>query len=258
MISYLVCFGLTVLAQSSGPTYSAAGLTNSASNVSGPLAPNTLASLYGTGLAYVKRGLTEEDLSGNRMPTSLPGTGVRVLINGQPANMVYVSPTQINLLIPSNLIPGSFKLRVVLDGRAGPEIPVLLEETSPELFQWEDQQAAATALDWSPITSEAPVAAGEIVTLYATGLGRTVPDLPANQTSRGGAELVRTADFRLYLDGVPTDPSNIFYVGLVPGFAGLYQITFKLPTVQSDQVEVRLGFDEPMSLPGIWLPCRLR
>ena len=207
-------------------------------------------------MAFVTRGLTDEDVRAGILPTTLTGTGVRVLIGGQPANLLYVSPNQINLLVPSNLIAGRFKLRVAINGRAGPEIPVVLEESVPQIFVWEGQQAAATALDWTTLTVDNPAWTGQVVTVFATGLGRTVPDLPANQLAPGPAEIARIADFRVYADGIALSPKDVLYAGLTPGFAGLYQVSFVLSFCSSDRVEIRLGFEEPKSLPGVWVPCR--
>jgi hypothetical protein len=112
------------------PIYSAESLVNSADNQSGWLAPNAIATLYGKNLAYGTKTLTASDIRGGVLPTVLPNTGVRVLVNGLPANPYYVSPTQINFLVPPNLLPGPSTVQVVIDGLAGPQVPVTL------FFSW--------------------------------------------------------------------------------------------------------------------------
>src|SRR5207302_7350226 len=97
----------------SAPVYSAESIVNAADNQTGTLAPNTIATVYGAGLAYGTRALTADDIRGGVLPTALPGTDVRVIIGGLPANLYYVSPTQINFLVPANLLPGKTTFKLV-------------------------------------------------------------------------------------------------------------------------------------------------
>src|SRR5580698_9042334 len=114
-------------ASGSGPYYTADSIANSAANVTGLYAPNTFVTIYGQNLAYTTRALSVSDISGDMLPTVLGTTGVRVLINNIPANIYYVSPTQVNLLIPTSLIPGPVTIQLVVDSVAGPAIPILLQ-----------------------------------------------------------------------------------------------------------------------------------
>ena len=71
------------------PSYSAASIVNAADNLAGPLAPNTIATIYGTGLAYGTKWLTADDIRAGLLPTVLPGTGVRIKVGGIPARLEY-------------------------------------------------------------------------------------------------------------------------------------------------------------------------
>src|SRR5882762_2389531 len=139
------------------PSYSAASIVNAADNLPGPLAPNTIATIYGTGLAYGTKWLTADDIRGGILPTVLPGTGVRILVGGVPANLYYVSPLQINFLVPPNLLPGGSGVQVVIDGMGGPVIPIQLAAAAPALFQLDAQNAVTTRDDGSAITPNKPV-----------------------------------------------------------------------------------------------------
>src|SRR5260370_14519924 len=66
---------LLAAALQAAPSYSAASIVNAADNLAGPLAPNTIATIYGTGLAYGTKWLTADDIRGGLLPTVLPGTG---------------------------------------------------------------------------------------------------------------------------------------------------------------------------------------
>lgn len=237
-----------------GPSYIAAGIVNAADNRPGPLAPNTLASLYGVRLSYVTAAMTPNDILGGVLPTVLPGTGVHVTVGNLPATIYYVSPDQINFLVPANLLPAASTVQVVLDGHSGPAVKIMLAATSPALFQLDAQNAVAVYPDGTVITPQAPAKPGEIILLYATGLGQTLPPVPYGQLFNQAAPLEQFADFQLVLDGVATDPGAVAYAGIAPGFAGLYQINLILPKSTQANPEIQIGFGKELSVSGIHLP----
>ena len=252
---FLIAVGLPVeplLAQA--PVYSSASLVNSADNQSGPLAPNTIATLYGQNLAWGTRTLTAGDLGGGVLPTMLPNTGVLVLVGGLPANPFYVSPTQINFLVPICLQAGTAILEVVVDGLAGPPIPVQIVAAAPALYQMDSQTVVATAASGAVLTASAPAHPGDLVILYATGLGQTAPAAVYGAVPRVAASLLRMPEFTVLLDGVHADPSLIAYAGIAPGFAGLYQVNVTLPAGTGPNPEIRIGYSDALSPAGIHLP----
>lgn len=109
-----------------GPNYSGASIVNAADNQTSWFAPNTIATMYGTGLAYTTKAVTATDIHNGLLPTVLPGTGVRILVGSLPAIIYFVSPTQINFLVPSYLRPGPTTIQVTLDGLAGPPVQMQL------------------------------------------------------------------------------------------------------------------------------------
>jgi uncharacterized protein (TIGR03437 family) len=235
------------------PSYAPAGLVNAASNAPGSLAPNTLATLYGKNLSFATRAVTPEDMRGNVLPTRLPQAGVTVLVDGIAAGLYFVSPEQVNFLIPANLRGGSRRLILNRDGVTGPEVELRLQDEAPELFADGQRFAAATRPDGGIVGAETPVRAGETIVLYATGLGRTAPEAIAGQIATGIAPLVNAAAFRLYVNGEPLETGRVFYVGLTPGFGGLYQINVRLPASLPTDPELRIGFATPLSQPGVRL-----
>src|SRR5579863_5701688 len=128
---------LTILgfAAGSNPYYIEASIANTAASIADFYAPNTFVTIYGVNLAYVTKAMTADDISGNTLPTALIGTGVRVLINQIPADIYYVSPSQINLLVPTLLIAGPATVQVEVDGLAGPPVTIMLRATAPSMFQ---------------------------------------------------------------------------------------------------------------------------
>ena len=132
----LACeLGADTIGAREAPAYSGASIVNAADNLVEPLAPNALATIYGKNLAYGIKSLSFDDIRGGVLPTALPGSGVRVLVGGLLANPFYVSPTQINFLLPPNLLPGDTNVQIVIDGWAGPIISVQIAAADPALFQ---------------------------------------------------------------------------------------------------------------------------
>jgi uncharacterized protein (TIGR03437 family) len=80
-------------------------LISGAANAEGgspAIAANTWVTIAGANLAPVgdARIWQGSDFVNNQMPTSLDG--VSVTVNGQPAYVYYISPTQVNILTPPN------------------------------------------------------------------------------------------------------------------------------------------------------------
>ncbi len=255
----VIAFGLTA-AESSGrreaPTYTAAGLVNAASSQPGALAPNTLATIYGKDLAYATRAMAPGDISAGALPTVLAGTGLRVLVGSIPAVIYYVSPGQVNLLIPGLLSPGPADLQVVLNGVAGPAVRVELADAAPALFLLAPEWAVAARPGGGIVGPDSPAQAGEVVTLYATGLGRCAPDPPYGRVPTAAARLERLADFDVLLNGEAVNREAILYAGVAPGFGGLYQVNLALPADTPANPEIRLKLGQRISPEGVRLALR--
>jgi uncharacterized protein (TIGR03437 family) len=251
-VALVFSFGLPAAADDA-PTYSAASIVNAADNQTTTLAPNVITTIYGTGLSYVTLALRSSDMRGDELPNVLSGSGVWVLVGGLTANIYYVSPTQINFLVPASFQPTASNVQVVRDGTSGPLIPVRIAASAPALFQMDAQNAIATRPDGSLLTPAAPATPGGIVILYGTGLGQTVPAAVFGQIPREAAQVKQIAAFQIILDGIPVDATNILYAGLAPGFAGLYQINLRIPTGTGPSPEIRIGYPDALSKTGVHL-----
>jgi len=240
----------------SGPYYTAQSIANSAASVTGLYAPNTFVTIYGQNLAYTTQALTAADVAGGTLPTVLPGTGVRVEINNIPANMYYVSPTQVNFLVPTSLIPGPVTLQLVVDGLLGPAIPILLQAAAPSLFQLDATTVLAEHLDYSLVTASSPAHPGEVVVLYASGLGPTSPPAIPDQIPQQAATITPMSSFTVLINEVAVNPQLILYAGVTPRFAGLFQINVQLPSDAPANPEIRLGYAGILSPIGRFLPVQ--
>jgi uncharacterized protein (TIGR03437 family) len=241
---------------SGAPCYTEASIVSSASNRTEDLAPNTLVTIYGRDLAYSTRALNSEDVAAGMLPTLL--AGVVVHVGAATAPLYYVSPGQINLLIPGNLLAGAVEVKVVRDGRAGPTVRLRLQESAPALFARDPDGVAATHADGTLISRDKPARAGEVIVLYGTGLGLTTrgADSQYREIPKQAAQIARLQDLRVTLAGVVLEPARVLYAGISPGFAGLYQINLALPDQFPADPEVQVRIGEQLSAPGVKLSAQ--
>ena len=236
------------------PSYSNASIVNSASNEPGALAPNAFVTIYGTNLARSTRAIADSDIVGNMLPTVLPGTGVNVYVNRIRAHIFYVSPGQINALIPADALAGSAEILVALDGVYGPSARVTLQASAPALFQLDAQTAIAVHADGTVLTPKTPGRPGEWIALYATGLGTTAPPAAYGEIPARAAPLRDSARFRVLLNSAAVEAERVPYAGVSPGFAGLYQVNVRLPDSLTRDPEIRLQAGDAFSKAGVVIP----
>lgn len=203
--------------------------------------PSSWVSIFGVNLAdnnYTWNG---------DFPTSLGGTSVT--IDGKPAYLWSVSPTQINLQAPDDTATGSVVVSVTTP--FGPTTStVTLAAQSPSLSLISSKYPAALILtpDGSGANGKGtydllgpsgafafptrPVKAGETLVLYGVGFGPTNPVVAAGAPYSGAAPTVSPITVTI---GGKT--ANVLFAGIVE--AGLYQITVVVPKVPSgDQLLV--------------------
>jgi uncharacterized protein (TIGR03437 family) len=243
------------------PNYTAASIVNAADNQSGALAPNAIGTIYGVNLAYSTTGITAGDVEGGSLPIWLGSRETTVSVSNQPAGLYYVSPGQINFLVPPNLTPGPVSVYVAVDGLMGPAIQLTLASAAPGLFEIEAANGAMTAVatrvNGSLLTTLSPANPGDIVVLWAGGLGATTPLADGLQLPTAAAPLVAGANLSILLDGVAVASSNILYAGVAPGYAGLYQINLTLPLSTGKNPQIQLQLDGAISIPKVYLPVVL-
>ena len=238
------------------PEYTADSVVNPIAGVAGMFAPNSFLTIYGNHLSYVTRAMGPDDLRAGMLPTVLIGTGVRVLINHIPSNIYYVSPTQVNVLVPAGLTPGPATVQLINDSLAGPAVNIVLDPIAPAVFELNGNVALAAHLNGTVVSAEAPALRGELVVLYATGLGPTVPPTASGRQPSAAASIARFADFQVWLNGSAVPRASILYAGLSPPYAGLFQVNLRIPDDAPADPEIRCGFPEQMSQAGAILPTR--
>jgi len=248
---------LCLIAEGAAPIYSGASIVNAATNEPGPLAPLGLVSLYGKDLAVVTRAITPDDLRNGLLPTTLIGTGVSIAIDNIAVPILFVSPSQVNFLIPGNLRTGRRLLRLLTNGRAGPDVEIQIADSSPGLFQMAENTVIATRPDGTLITAQSPAVPGEVLVIYAAGLGATLPAVTGLTIPVAAASISARSRFAVLFNGIPAPDDHILYAGVTPGYAGLYQINCRLPIDLPADPEIRLQLPGRTSPPRLHLAVRI-
>jgi uncharacterized protein (TIGR03437 family) len=91
------------------------------------------------------------------------------------------------------------------------------------------------------------------VILYATGLGGAQPEPVLGEIPETAGLISAFTSLQVLLNGKAIDPKTVFYAGLTPGFAGLYQVNFYLPSDCPPNPRIQLAIGQQVSAPGIML-----
>lgn len=209
------------------------GIVNTASYspITTPIAPLEMVSLYGS-------GMSAETVPAGGYPLSSKLGGTQVLMNGEAAPLVSISPNRIVALVPGDIAPHAgqpdnaqwVKVQVINNGTMSNASMVRVSTASPGVFTLAENgigEAAILHSDFSAVTSSHPAVAGETVLIYLTGLGAVTPALPDGAAAPSSAPF-STVNVAAYvgIDNVYVTPT---FSGLAPGFAGLYQLNVVVP-----------------------------
>jgi uncharacterized protein (TIGR03437 family) len=212
------------------------------------VAPGSWMELYGSALSGTTRQWGGADFSGTKAPTSLDN--VKVSIGGQNAFVYYISPTQINAQVPSNVSTGSQPV-IVTNGSVSTSArnitvnalqPGLL---APSSFSVGGKQYVVAQLSTdnsfvlppgaiSGITTR-QVKPGETVVIYGVGFGPVQDsggqDIPAGTIVTAANKLAKS--FSMSIGG---QPATLLYQGLAPNFVGLYQFNVTVPNIADNDL----------------------
>jgi uncharacterized protein (TIGR03437 family) len=250
---------LTAVAQK--PVINSQGVVNAASFAGADqpgwaIAPGGIASVFGRNLA-----------SGTRAAESLPLPrvldGTSVTVDGLPAPLFYVSPTQINFQVPSALInfnvagKGPRQVPVVVATPAGVSDPLLIQvaQVAPGIFTQGARGCGQGAVQnigadgtRTLNTQAQSVSPGGFVSVYGTALG-PVNFAPPDGQPAAADPLPFTQSsvvVRLGLEGFDRQAPIVTYSGRAPGLVGVDQVDVQIPDTAAEgcAVPLRLWTDQ--------------
>jgi uncharacterized protein (TIGR03437 family) len=180
------------LLQPVGTSVSIHIIASGASFFSGPIAPGELIVIGGSGLGPATLVAAVPAADGS-YSSQLAGTSVRV--NGIAAPVVYASAIAVAAIVPSSVSGGMAQVSVTYQGQTSMPFSIRTAASVPGIFTVDSSgagQAIARNQDGSANTPANPAKAGEVISLFATGLGRS--GAPSSATIGGVTALVISAD----------------------------------------------------------------
>ena len=228
----------------------------SAAHFEVPVAPDSIAAVFGTNLATaIASGATVP------LPETLAGTTVTIedsLGVQRLAGLFYVSPGQINIQVPPNTASGTATIKVVAGNGMMSSGTVSIADASPSIFtansdgkgvpaaglirvrpgnvqiaedilQGSYPDFVPRAIDMGPETDVL------FLVLYLTGLRRVA-------STDGNAENGSAENVRIIIGGVEITPT---YAGIAPGYVGLDQANVPIPRSLIGRGKVNVSVTAP-------------
>jgi uncharacterized protein (TIGR03437 family) len=212
LLALPVAFDAAVAPPSISQIVNAADLTK-------PVAPGGLVSLFGTNLSPTNMATNQIPL-----PTALADSCMSV--NGTLLPLLFASPTQINAQLPFNAV-GNSSLVLYTPGGISDTFNFTVQPTAPSVFRTANGTATIVRdVDGQYITNNTPIHLNEYLTIYLTGMGGTTPSIAAGAGAPSSPPAVATVQPTITIGG-----SSIFvlWAGLAPKQVGVYQINALVP-----------------------------
>jgi uncharacterized protein (TIGR03437 family) len=150
-------------------------------------------------------------------------------MNGENADVYYISPSQVNVLTPSDLAPGPVQVVVISGGMASAPFAAQAQATSLSYFVFNGgPYVVATHSDGSLVGPASlyaglttPAAPGESIVLYANGFGAVSPPVTPGSATQAGTLTTLPV---IQIGGIA---ATVQFAGLVS--PGLFQFNVVVP-----------------------------
>ncbi|HYL76719.1 MAG TPA: hypothetical protein VEU96_21065 [Bryobacteraceae bacterium] len=236
----------TQLTTTAMPEIGAGGIVNVGNYAAGArLAPGTPAAIFGVNLASAAVAATN-------VPLTTTLGGVQVLVNGVPAPLYYVSPTQINFQLPWELNTANetyadeagasflpmYSVRVQNGDVSSNLAYITGQQDSPQIMIYGDNLAVAQDSAYNTIGPNHPAKPGETIIVYMLG----VNSLTAKQVTGAPAPSDSPVRFNSPINAKLGGISAIVdFAGLTPGSIGLEQVNVRVPNLQPGTYDLTLS-----------------
>jgi uncharacterized protein (TIGR03437 family) len=207
-------------------------ITNAASFASGPVAPGEFVTFFGSNIGPATPAGLRVTAAGT-VDTQLADT--RVLFDGAPSPLVYVSASQVSAIVPYEVYgKDSTQVEIEYKGTKSTPISVRVVDAVPAIFP-----GAVLNQDSSLNSAQNGADPGSIVVFYATGEGQTDPP---GITGKITSDLL--AKPRLIVSvQIGGRDADVVYAGAAPALpSGVIQVNARVPD------GVQRGADVPLVL----------
>jgi uncharacterized protein (TIGR03437 family) len=224
--------GALTLQSTYGAPVVAQGVLNSASVLSGPVAPGELITIIGTAIGAVS-------------------TGEGIAFNGFPAPVTYVAADQVNVVVPFEIAGRITTTLTAANRTATAGVSLQVAPSAPGIFTLSGSGTGPGAILNQDLTMNSPgnpAETGSTITIYATGAGQTIPPgidglIPTSVLPK---PLLKVS---VVIGGAA---APIEYAGAAPGqISGILQVNCRVPVqiAAGNSVPVILSVGEAASPP---------
>ncbi|MBL8213465.1 MAG: hypothetical protein JNK87_22295 [Bryobacterales bacterium] len=201
------------------------GVLNSA-NFDDGFAPGSVVAIFG------EQFTNAAPVSATAVPLQTTLGGVRVLVNDVAAPVFFSSYNQVNFQIPYETVPGEAIVRVEREGTRGNPLAINVNARAPRIIQVGNYGVIVNQDGSLPMPGGRPARPGQVITIYAVGLGATSPAVGTGEGAPAAEPLARVTSPPRVILGNAFQGAEVLqpiFVGLTPGLVGLYQVNVILP-----------------------------
>ncbi len=233
---------------------------NSAAAHRTQVAPSTYSSIYGAANVFgdVTRLFTEEP---NPVPMPTVVGDTRVLVDNRPAPIHFISPSQVNFIVPKET-PTSGTVEVIVERPSTGQVLAAgiaeMDIVAPAVFAGAGGrgQVAAINQDGTINSPSNPAPRGSVVTIYATGLGNLAGS-PGDGVPADG-QILTSGSLTVVVGTTAVPASAIKYSGLAPGLISVWQINVEIPNSvpPGNATAFGLRYRDTNAQPGLTIAIR--
>jgi uncharacterized protein (TIGR03437 family) len=217
------------------PAVNVSGIVNNANYAPGSdaLAPGSIAAIFGTnltdGTSCVPPSCNPTFDNGNprRLRTLMAGAQVTINNSIVPVPIFYATPNQLGIQIPTDLTGTTATVQVTVAGQPAASQTISIDAFSPGIFSFNGDGQGPGAIihaNGTPVSATSPAQRGEVVSIYATGLGQVTPAVPTGALPSGTVTTVTRPT--VTIDNISAE---VQFSGLPECCVGLNQVNVRVP-----------------------------
>ncbi|MBS1859792.1 MAG: serine hydrolase, partial [Acidobacteria bacterium] len=218
------------------------GVVNGATFDRGVVAGSWI-TLFGINLSNSTRTWGAADIVKGALPLSLDGVSVKV--DGKPAAVYYISPTQLNVQAPAGLTPGWVTVEATNNGASTGTVLTHVVSNAPGALTFSQngvRYAVATNARYQVLAGGLTAAPGDTITIYASGLAPSPAGTVLNAP-------VTTPGVSATIGGMT---AAVRFAGVIS--PGLFQVNVVVPNVGSGDQPLVITVNGASSPPGVFVP----
>jgi hypothetical protein len=176
---------------------------------------------------------TSSDLRPPGAPSDIPGGSVYSVVGGTGPFLGmrgYFAPVQDSISPERQTTdcedPSYRRINADPGGNKRHPVLYLIPLTQPQILMTPNGPAIVHASDGTLVTTAKPAKAGEILSLFASGLGPTKPGVDPGQPFPAAPLQPVNSPVEVLVNG---QPGNVSYAGGYPGAIDGYQVNFRVP-----------------------------